>query len=283
MLRPRHATDRARWLPATSLAIGVTIPPFAPVAVSGTADGAYSASLPGSTSQRGLFLNGPTSIPPGGWGYVTNDFPNYARYDTTSGTPVIGDKWGSTAAGNKLVKGNNGFRIVGGINVEGGNANARVMVDLDYRCCLGPCDLKENVLAACCDESRFRNLTASFSNVSMGGVSCGGVGATPDTLCWPVWQSNHFAWEFATCPNCPGPCDPFYSEYLIGYDLFLCCTVAGWTLNRNLLACPGEYAAAGVSCNPLQVVFHNVIIAVAGNFGRLSYITASITITERGT
>lgn len=96
-----------------------TIPPFGLVRVMGTTtDGALLVDQPNQDGQD-VYVNGPQAILPnngatpalGGFGMVTKAFPIWAQYDTTSGTPAIGDTWGAANGSYLLTKGKGGFVV----------------------------------------------------------------------------------------------------------------------------------------------------------------------------
>lgn len=114
-----------------------TIPPFGLVRVMGTtSDGALLVDQPNQDGQD-VYVNGPQAILPnngqtpalGGYGVVTKQFPIWAQYDTTSGTPAIGDTWGAKAGSYLLTKGKAGFRIQASpVSTTGVQGPPRVLV-----------------------------------------------------------------------------------------------------------------------------------------------------------
>lgn len=88
-----------------------TIPAFGLVrVVASSSDGALLVDQPNADGQD-VYVNGPTPIRPDGFGIVTKAFPIWAAYDSTSGTPAIGDTWGAANGSYLLTKGKNGFLI----------------------------------------------------------------------------------------------------------------------------------------------------------------------------
>lgn len=113
---PRAPYRQQRWIEVINNS-GETILPGSVMEVT-------SASQPdtGRTAERvvrptkdgvaNFLICGPVTIQSGGTGFGTNDFPVYARYNT-SASPVNGDEWGPTKDSWVLSKGRNGVLIDG--------------------------------------------------------------------------------------------------------------------------------------------------------------------------
>lgn len=113
----------SRWLAARSVA-AETIPAFGAVRVSGVgnADGLISVGQPNADNQ-GVYFNGPFDVAVTADGLVTRDWPAWALYESSDGTPAQGEEWGVRAGGYKLRRGQTGYIIVGGA------ADERVLVE----------------------------------------------------------------------------------------------------------------------------------------------------------
>lgn len=83
----------------------------------------------------GIGLNGATTVPAGGYGLGSRDFPNWALYSNEStgsgtthdGSPGYGEIWGPRAGSWEIFESQTGLRVYGGANTD----ESRVMVDLD--------------------------------------------------------------------------------------------------------------------------------------------------------
>ena len=67
----------------------------------------------GPQNDRAYFVNGPTAVIQNQRGRCTQDFPCYALYDSTTGTPRLGERWGPGPGSMKLSRGLPGFVIAG--------------------------------------------------------------------------------------------------------------------------------------------------------------------------
>ena len=66
--------------------------------------------------QSNCFINGPTPVDSGRFGYATRTAPIIALYDGTDGTPACGDAWGPRSGTWKLKKNTGGFFVLGVTN-----------------------------------------------------------------------------------------------------------------------------------------------------------------------
>jgi len=96
-----------------------------------TSDGIITVTQPDADDLVSLLVNGPGAISAGGYGVASNEFPEWVAYETSDGTPAVGEKWGSGSGSFKLRKDNIGFIVVGGA------ANGRVLVNKDDRTASG--------------------------------------------------------------------------------------------------------------------------------------------------
>lgn len=121
--------EQLRWLVADNVGI-VTIPGFGLARSTGVdaTTGNLQLQLPNADGQD-VYVLGPQSIPPGGSGWCTRDWPTYAQY--TGAMPNPGDIWGPVSGSFLLTAGKAGFRI------EGGAAQGRVLVSRDPKQCCG--------------------------------------------------------------------------------------------------------------------------------------------------
>lgn len=117
----RGGLTRIRWMPCQNLT-GNDIPGFAVMRVTGiadptTTDNEYVLQVDQPNSSPAPYcVNGPQVIKAQsgstpGWGICSFDFPNFALYDSTSGTPAVNDGWGPKSGSWKLVKGQSGFNV----------------------------------------------------------------------------------------------------------------------------------------------------------------------------
>lgn len=117
----RGGLTRIRWMPCQNLT-GNDIPGFAVMRVTGivdptTTDNEYVVTVDQPNGSAALYcVNGPQIIKAQsgstpGWGICSFDFPNFALYDSTSGTPAVNDAWGPKSGSWKLVKGQSGFNV----------------------------------------------------------------------------------------------------------------------------------------------------------------------------
>ncbi len=101
--------NQIRWLSVYNTS-GEQIPAFGLIRVTGADSvGVLQAAKPNADGQQ-VMVNGPVPIPVAAYGSATNDFPNYALYDTGDGTPAVGDTWGAGSGSWKLRKNKAGFR-----------------------------------------------------------------------------------------------------------------------------------------------------------------------------
>lgn len=117
----RGGLTRIRWMPCQNTT-GNDIPGFAVMRVTGiadptTTDNEYVLQVDQPNGSPALYcVNGPQVIKAQsgstpGWGICSFDFPNFALYDSTSGTPAVNDGWGPKSGSWKLVKGQSGFNV----------------------------------------------------------------------------------------------------------------------------------------------------------------------------
>lgn len=120
-----------RWLPCKNVG-SYDIPPHGVVEITGSTNPETGAVLHSVTRPTAANLspvlvavNGPTTIPAGKYGAVTQDWPVFALYNTAN-SPVVGDTWGSAANAFTLSKGNSGFVVVGQSLGAGNTSRVRV-------------------------------------------------------------------------------------------------------------------------------------------------------------
>lgn len=119
------AYNRVRWLEFNNTT-GVQVPAFAVMRISDYKPPTANTSLSKKSedilsifqpstfgSQHLHYINGPTPVDNNAFGLCTNQWPAWALYDQSDGTPVIGDFWGPRNATWKLKKSTGGFRIAG--------------------------------------------------------------------------------------------------------------------------------------------------------------------------
>lgn len=114
----RGTLTRIRWLPCQNTTAN-DIPGFAVMRVTGvadpsTTDNEYVLTVDQPNNSPALYcVNGPQVIKAQGsspgWGVCSLDFPNFALYDSGSGTPTMFDQWGPKSGSWKLNKGYPGF------------------------------------------------------------------------------------------------------------------------------------------------------------------------------
>ena len=66
--------------------------------------------------QANCFVNGPTPVSSGQYGYASRAAPIVALYDPADGTPAYGDSWGPRNGTWKLKKNTGGFFVLGVTN-----------------------------------------------------------------------------------------------------------------------------------------------------------------------
>lgn len=117
----RGGLTRIRWMPCQNTTAN-DIPGFAVMRVTGvvdpsTTDNEYVLTVDQPNGTDALYcVNGPqvikaqaADVP--GQGICSIDFPNFALYDSSTGTPAMFDEWGPKSGSWKLNKGYTGFRV----------------------------------------------------------------------------------------------------------------------------------------------------------------------------
>lgn len=153
-----------RWLPIRNDS-GESIPPFGLVepteVVTINRQKFQTVIKPSANSLDGLMFNGPFLVGANVFGTATRDFPNFVQYNTSDGTPVNDEIWGSVGGSFELGKSQFGFQIIGGVTngiveviLAGGGASAgggcgdllagwspNDVADSDDRRCAGTADV----------------------------------------------------------------------------------------------------------------------------------------------
>lgn len=113
--------QQIRWLVWTNQS-AEECPPFGAVRVTGADSNRDLQGNKPNANGQAVWINGPTPVPAGSTGLLTNDFPVPAYYDAADGTPANNETWGAGTGTWKLKKNQAGFTVVGGA------ADSRVMV-----------------------------------------------------------------------------------------------------------------------------------------------------------
>ncbi len=103
--------NRLNKLPCQNNSGSNVIPAFGLVRVVGVnAQGVALVDQPNADGGD-VFVNVQLPIPPGAYGTISKSWPLWAAYDSTSGTPAIGDTWGAASGSYLLTKSKPGFAI----------------------------------------------------------------------------------------------------------------------------------------------------------------------------
>lgn len=119
MFTPTDPASSIRWF-SVSNTHNTAAPPFAVMQITGvdTDTGAVTVTRPTGDGKTGVVFNGPVEIPAGGRGNATADPPMLAAYDGGTGTPSVGDLWGTATSSWLLAAGNSGFVALGDVDSD---------------------------------------------------------------------------------------------------------------------------------------------------------------------
>lgn len=237
MSSPRSTPLEAiRWLVAKNNSSSEEIPAFGLVrVVSCDSEGILTVAQPNANSQD-VYVNGPVPIPASGYGAVTRDHPVYALYETSDGTPALGEAWGAANGSYKLRKNSSQTGWI----IEGGHTSGRVLARrkaCDCRVCLNcaPATLTATIFCppCACLDGATGTLTWSEAASEWSGtltVPCttGCTAFLITLLCSGVPPGDLLLdVQWGACLNGsilqPDPtCNPFYTEWQTTLELCDC-------------------------------------------------------------
>ncbi len=118
--------ERIRWLEVLNNSATNWIPSWSLARVVSTdyTNGVLTVDQPNADSMTQVVLTGPVAIPPSAYGAATYDFPAWASYNPSDGTPSVDDQWGAGNGSWTLRKNKTGFWVIG---VDSGNSRAMVL------------------------------------------------------------------------------------------------------------------------------------------------------------
>ena len=109
------ASQQVRWLDCLNES-GEDIPPWSIMRVTGCdSERILTVDKPNADGLgvHNFVSSGPQTIISGDYGFCTRSFPVQAAYDSSSGTPALGEIWGPANASWLLKKGMHGFWVIG--------------------------------------------------------------------------------------------------------------------------------------------------------------------------